>query len=126
MDTTLKKKKVLVVEDDRDLIKVIEIGLGVLGYESIVSMDGKQAVRMAAEEKPDLITIDINMPEIDGFEALRLIRQNPETRSIPVLALTANAFFKDRTECLQSGFDDYLAKPFSRKQLAEHIKDLLG
>ena len=126
MDTTLKKKKVLVVEDDRDLIKVIEIGLNVLGYESIVSMDGKQAVRMAAEEKPDLITMDINMPDIDGFEAVRLIRQNPETRSIPVLALTANAFFKDRTECLQSGFDDYLAKPFSRKQLAEHIKTLLG
>jgi len=63
MDTTLKKKKVLVVEDDRDLIKVIEIGLNVLGYESIVSMDGKQAVRMAAEEKPDLITMDINMPK---------------------------------------------------------------
>ena len=80
---------------------------------------------MAAAKLPSLILMDINMPEMDGFEATRLIRENPRTQSIPIMAVTASKNFKDKQKCLDAGFDDYLSKPFIPSQLASRIETLL-
>jgi len=119
------KKKILIVEDDKDLGYVIEKLLELLGYDSILAFTGKKGVEMAASQLPDLIMLDILLPEMDGFEASRLIRQNPKTRSIPILAVTALTAYKDKQECLQSGCDDYIPKPLIPVQLASRIEKLL-
>ena len=118
------KKKILIVEDNADLNKVLELLLK-SPYETIMATNGKQAVDIAATQVPDLILMDIIMPEMDGLEATRLIRQNPKTRSIPILAITAGLTNSIEDECSRIGFDDFMAKPFTFKQLAPRIEKLL-
>jgi len=118
------KKKILIVEDNPDLNKVLELLLK-SPYETILAVNGKQAVDIATAQLPDLILMDIIMPEMDGLEATRLIRQNPKTRSIPIIAVTATNSAKIRGECLQSGCNDYIAKPFTIKELVSRIEKLL-
>ncbi len=120
----MKKKKILIVEDNPDLSKVLELLLK-SPYETIVAVNGKQAVDIAATQVPDLIVMDIIMPEMDGLEATRLIRQNPKTRSIPILAITAGLSNSIEDECSRIGFDDFMAKPFTYEQLVPRIRKLL-
>ncbi len=117
--------KILIAEDDPDMLDMIQITLDHLGYDSITAKNGKEAVDMADYQLPDLILLDIMMPGMDGFEAARLIRQNPKTHSIPILAVTAKVFPKDREECLKNGCNDYLSKPFTLEELASKIEKLL-
>jgi len=119
------KKKILIVEDNLDLIYVLRSQVQNLGYDSILAVNGKEAVDMAAIQQPDLILMDIMMPVMNGLQATRLIRENPKTRSIPILAVTVLATHKDKEECLQSGCDDYICKPFTPLQLALRIEKLL-
>ncbi len=119
------KKRVLLVEDNPATIDVLQKELSFLGYDSIVAEDGKQAVEKAASLLPDLIIMDISLPKMDGLEATSAIRKNPKTQSIPVLAATARALPGDKEKCIQSGCDDYLAKPFSHRELGAAIKKLL-
>jgi len=119
------KKKILIVEDNLDLINVLRSQVQNLGYDSILAVNGKEAVDMAAIQQPDLILMDIMMPVMNGLQATRLIRENPKTRSIPILAVTVLATHKDKEECLQSGCDDYICKPFTSLQLALRIEKLL-
>ncbi|MFQ5851237.1 MAG: response regulator [Candidatus Binatia bacterium] len=121
-----KKKRILIVEDNPDLIILLQKLVKLLGYDSIVAMNGKQAVDMAIGQMPDLILMDIILPEMDGLEATRLIRKNPKTHSIPIIAVTGRISRKDREKYLQSGCDDYIVKPFARNQLASCIKKLLN
>ncbi len=118
------KKKILIVEDNADLNKVLELLLK-SPYETIMATNGKQAVDIAATQVPDLILMDIIMPEMDGLEATRLIRQNPKTRSIPILAITAGLTNSIEDECSRIGFDDFMAKPFTYEQLVPRIRKLL-
>ena len=118
------KKKILIAEDNLAVNKALQLILEPR-YETIPAMDGKQAVDIAATQLPDLILMDIIMPVTDGFEATRLIRQNPKTSSIPILAVTALYDPIYEEECLQSGCDDHIAKPFTSKQLASIIEKLL-
>ena len=99
--------------------------LGFLGYEMAVARDGVEAVDLAGSARPDLIIMDIMLPKMDGFEATSQIRNNPKTRSIPILAATAKAMPGDRERCLQAGCDGYLAKPFSHLELGQAIDELL-
>ncbi len=113
------------MEDNIDLIHVLGLGLELHGYEVIRATNGKQALNMAACELPDLILLDLSLPDMDGFAAVRQIRQNPKTHSIPILAMTGGASFKVQEEYLQNGCNYFISKPFTAKQLASRIEKLL-
>ena len=119
------KKKILLVEDHPANIEMLRMGLEFLGYAVAVAENGKEAVEMAAAELPDLIVMDILLPNLNGLEAASRIRSNPKTKSIPILAATALAMPGDMEKCLESGCDAYIAKPFTPKQLAAAIEKLL-
>jgi CheY-like chemotaxis protein len=95
-----------------------------LGYESVTATNSEQALSMATSQPPDLILLDVSRPQLDGLAAARLIRQNPKTHSIPIIALTGRNSFNGRDECLKSGCDDYISKPFLPEQLAPRIEKL--
>ena len=116
------KKKILIVEDNLDLTYILLRLVEYAGHDSILAVNGKEAVEMADSQMPDLILMDIMMPEMNGFEATRLIRENPKTRSIPIIAVTAMSSAKDREECLKCGCSDYMSKPFTPSQLAATIE----
>ncbi len=118
-------KKILIVEDNLDLIDYMQDLLHNLKYDAIVATDGKQAVDMASDQLPDLILMDVVLPEMNGLEATRRIRQKTECKSIPILAVTARVLPQAREECLQSGCNDYISKPFTPKELATRIEKLL-
>jgi len=119
------KKKILMVDDDLDLCLIFQTVFELLGYDSVFAVNGKEAVEIATTQKPDLILMDIMMPVLNGYQATRLIRQNPKTRSIPVIAVTALTSTEEREQCFWSGCDDYIAKPFTAKEIASRIKKLL-
>ena len=119
------RKKILIVEDIPGLIHILELEVQRLGYETILANNGQEAVEMALAQLPNLIMMDIMMPEMDGLEAARLIHENPKTRSIPIIAVTALSSRKDKQKCLESGCDDYLSKPFTASQLSSSITTLL-
>lgn len=119
------KKRVLLVEDNLATVDVMRQELEFLGYDVTVAKNGIEAVEMASSELPDLIVMDIRMPKMDGFQAAGQIRGNPKTQAIPILAATAKALPGDREKCLQSGCDDYLAKPFTHRELGAVIERLL-
>jgi CheY-like chemotaxis protein len=118
------KQKILIVEDNRDLLKVLQMLLRD-PYDTVAAMKGEQAVEIAIAERPDLILLDIILPGMDGLETARLIRQHPEIRATPILAMTARVSRIDEEDCILSGCDDYIAKPFTYEQLLPHIKKLL-
>ncbi len=125
LKNTQMTKKILIVEDNIDLIHVLGLALELEGYEIIRATDGKQALNMAASKLPDLILLDLSLPDMDGLEVARQTRQNSKTHSIPILATTGRASFKNREEYLQIGCNDYISKPFTPKELVAIIEKLL-
>ncbi len=123
MDDALLNKKILIVDDNQELLEVMQQGLK--RYSLILAENGKQAVGQAFSLLPDLILMDIMMPEMDGPEAIRLIRQNPRTRSIPILVISAGVIGNIEEECSKIGCDDFIAKPFTFKELGSRIEKLL-
>lgn len=119
------KKRVLLVEDDLATVDVMQQELEFLGYEVAVAGDGKAALDMVTSDPPDMIIMDVRMPKMDGFQAAAMIKENPKTQHIPILAATAKALPGDREKCLASGYDGYIAKPFTVKQLGVAIEKLL-
>lgn len=119
------KKKILLVEDNPATIDIIQTELDYLGYDFSVADNGQKALDLASSYLPDLILMDISIPKLDGLEATTLIRKNPKTKKIPILAATARALPGDREKCLQAGCDDYIAKPFTHHELGAAIKKLL-
>src|SRR5204862_2882907 len=103
--------KILLVEDNEDSREGLTRRLQRRGYEVVTACDGRQGVELARSAAPDLILMDINLPELDGWEATRLIRTAEETRDIPIIALTAHALTSDRQKTLEAGCNDYHAKP---------------
>ena len=119
------KKVILIVEDNLDLIYVLRKQVENLGFDTLLAVNGQIGVEMAAAHMPDLILMDILMPRMNGLEATRLIRQDPKTHAIPVLAVTVLPTHEDREKCLQAGCNDYLNKPFTHEQLGARIEKLL-
>ena len=109
--------KVLYVEDNDDNIFVLKNRLGAGGLHVVIATDGAQGVAMAASEQPDLILMDLSLPVLDGWEATRRIKAAPETRHIPVIALTAHAMIGDREKALAAGCDDFDTKPVELPRL---------
>ena len=118
--------KILLVEDNDMNRDMLSRRLLRRGYEVVIALDGQQAVEMAAAEKPDLILMDMSLPVLDGWEATRRIKAAPETREIPVIALTAHAMSGDREKALESGCDDYDTKPIDLPRLLEKMTAALG
>lgn len=119
------RKKILIVEDIPGLIHILQLEVQRLGYETLLASNGEEAVEMAVAQLPNLIMMDIMMPEMDGLEAARRIRENPQTRTIPIIAVTALTSRKDKKKCLDSCCDDYLSKPFTASRLSSSITNLL-
>jgi CheY-like chemotaxis protein len=116
--------KILYVEDNDDNVYMLKNRLTRAGYTVVVATDGGQGVAMAASERPDLILMDITLPDIDGKEATRRIKADPATKAIPVIALTANAMAGDREAALAAGCDDFDTKPVELQRLLGKIKAL--
>ena len=118
-------KRILVVEDTEDNRQIVGDLLSSAGYELIEAVDGLQGVAAAEREKPDLILMDIQLPGIDGYEATRRIRANPEIAKVPIIAVTSYALSGDEAKTREAGCDGYVAKPFSPRQLLAKIREFL-
>jgi CheY-like chemotaxis protein len=118
--------KVLYIEDNPQNMRLVRKMLNTIGYDMIEALDGQTGVLQIEREHPDIVLVDINLPDIDGLEVLRRIRANDAYRHLPMIALTANAMFGDRQRFLDAGFDGYLAKPISRRELTDSIVQYLG
>jgi CheY-like chemotaxis protein len=116
---------ILLVEDDEANIKTISTYLEAKGYEICCATNGLEALEMVQAKHPDLILMDVQMPEMDGLEATQKIRQMPDVAAIPIIALTALAMEGDREKCLEAGATMYLGKPVKLKQLVSQIQTLL-
>jgi two-component system, cell cycle response regulator DivK len=117
--------KILLVEDNEMNRDMLSRRLTRNGFEVVVAIDGAQAVAMAAAESPDLILMDMSLPVMDGLEATRQVKAAAATRSIPVIALTANALVEDRERALAAGCNDFDTKPVELPRLLEKIKNQL-
>ena len=118
--------RILVVEDNMKNLKLLRDVLQHFGYRVFEAMTGEDGVRMAREITPDLILMDLQLPGIDGAEALRRIRAEAATRSVPVVAVTAFAMPEDRQQCAStSGFTGYVEKPISVRSLPQQVQDFL-
>jgi len=116
-------KRILVVEDTEDNRQIIRDLLSSVGYELIEAADGAEAVAMAQAHRPDLILMDIQLPVMDGYEATRRIRANPELATVPIIAVTSYALSGDETKAREAGCDGYVAKPFSPRHLLAKIRE---
>jgi len=115
-------KKVLVVEDNANNLLLTKDILRHHGYEVIVACNGHEAIRLARERNPDLILMDIQMAVMDGMTAGRILKGDPATRDIKVIAVTSFAMKGDRERILEAGFDDYIAKPLNTRELPLIVK----
>ncbi len=118
-------KKVLVVDDENDAAELLSFNLRVAGFEVITAANGQEALCKARALMPGLILLDVMLPEIDGFEVCRLLRQDPLTCEIPIIMLTAMTSEISRLVGLESGADEYLTKPVSPRQLVSRVNSLL-
>lgn len=117
--------KILIVDDDMAISELIKVNLELLGHAAITCEDGTKGFAMAQQERPDLIILDVMMPEVDGFTVAQRIRHNENTKDIPILMLTALDMIQDKVKGFDSGVDDYLVKPFELDELKVRIRALL-
>lgn len=117
--------RILVIEDNEENRDALSRRLERRGFEVVEAVDGKVGLEMAKAEKPDLILMDMNMPELDGWEATRRIKAQPETVDVPVIALTAHAMAGDRERALDAGCTDYHTKPVEFPKLLLQIEAIL-
>src|SRR4051794_898050 len=120
------KPKILVVDDEPDALELVGFNLERAGLEVVTASDGAQALRKARAMQPALVVLDVMLPEMDGLEVCKSLRQDAQTASIPIIMLTAKASEVDRVLGLELGADDYLTKPFSSRELVLRIRNLLG
>ncbi len=118
--------KILLVEDNEMNRDMLSRRLERRGYEVIVAVDGAEGVARARAEAPDLVLMDMSLPVLDGWEATRQLKAAPETKSIPVIALTAHAMAGDREKALDAGCDDFDTKPIDLPRLLGKLEGLLG
>src|SRR5262245_59709719 len=118
-------KRILVVEDQEDNRQILRDLLGNAGYELIEAVDGQQALAMYAKQRPDLIFMDIQLPLLDGYEVTRRIRTDPESKGIPIIAVTSYALAGDEAKAVAVGCDGYITKPYSPRALLAKVREYL-
>jgi CheY-like chemotaxis protein len=116
---------VLIVEDNDKNRKLVRDTLQVKGYRTVEAVTGEEGVRLAREQRPALVLMDIQLPGIDGIEALKQLRADPLTRAIPVIAITASVMPHDRQKIMSAGFDGFQGKPISVRELLETVRGIL-
>lgn len=121
----MKKAKILIVEDEKDIIELVQYNLEREGFHVVAASSGETAINLLDKESPDLIVLDLMLPGMDGLEVCRLVKEDPKSKNIPLIFLTAKGEESDVVVGLQLGADDYIAKPFSPKILIARIKALL-
>src|SRR3990170_3167969 len=119
-------EKILIVDDDTDTLRLVGLMFERQGYEVISASSGSQALSMARDLQPDLILLDIMMPDIDGYKVTRQLREDPQTTSLPIIMFTAKTQIDDKLLGFEVGADDYLTKPTQPRELTAHIKAVLG
>ena len=120
-------RTLLYIEDNDDNLYMLQLRFDVLGgYEIISATDGAAGLAMAVAERPDLILMDLNLPEIDGWEATRRLKADPATRDIPIIALSAHAMAGDREKALATGCDDFDTKPIEFDRLLAKVEQALA
>ncbi len=119
-------EKILVVEDDIDIIALVEMTLTADGFEVVTAESGLEALTQIQEEPPDLILLDLMMPQMDGYELMNILKTNPETSAVPVIMLTAKGRVHDKVKGLSIGADDYIAKPFAPRELTARVEAVLS
>jgi CheY-like chemotaxis protein len=120
------KKKILLVDDEYFLLEILKDRLEFHGYATVTASDGKEGVAVAKAEKPDLIFMDVMMPEMDGLEATKILKACDETKKIPIVCLSALGRESDIESAKEAGADDYMVKPFQAQALLEKIEQYLG
>jgi two-component system alkaline phosphatase synthesis response regulator PhoP len=119
------QKKILVVEDEQDILQLVKLFLEKEGFRVATAETGPEALKKVKEDKPDLVVLDLMLPELDGLEICRRLRAVPETAMLPIIMLTAKADESDTIIGLELGADDYVTKPFSPKALVARVKAML-
>ncbi len=117
--------KILVVEDEKNILQIVEYNLGKEGYQIVVARDGAEALEKARRDLPDLILLDLMLPKVDGLEVCRQLKREGRTAQIPIIMLTAKTQEADRVVGLELGADDYVGKPFSPRELTARVKAVL-
>jgi two-component system, cell cycle response regulator DivK len=116
---------ILYVEDNPLNMRLVRKILKSLGYHMLEAMDGETGLQLAKKQKPDLILMDVNLPDVDGLEVTQQIKADDALKHIPIIALTANAMHGDRERCLVAGCDGYLAKPVARREIQDTLQHFL-
>ncbi len=122
----MSKKRVLVVEDNMDTYELVRFILEKRGYETFLAMNGRDGVNAAIKQKPDLIIMDLSMPQMDGWTATKIIKEDPSTLSIPLIALTAHALPSDRKRAMDAGCNEYITKPMDIDELVEAVEEWIN
>ncbi|MBY0356739.1 MAG: response regulator transcription factor [Candidatus Obscuribacterales bacterium] len=117
--------RILVIDDDQAIAELIKVNLDLLGHQTTTANDGVKGLALAQQNRPDLIVLDVMMPDLDGFTVCQRLRQNTGTNGIPILMLTALGMTKDKVKGFDSGADDYLVKPFEIPELQVRVRALL-
>jgi len=121
----MSKGHILVVEDNLDNYELVRTILGIAGFDTFLAVNGQDGVDAARKQKPDLILMDMSLPEMDGWEATKLIRDNPETAHIPMIALTVHTLPLEMKRALDAGVNAYLPKPYDASQLIRLVESTL-
>jgi len=117
--------KILVVDDEPHIVMMLEARLRKNGFEVVTATSGSEAMAKVKQDRPDLIVLDVMMPVISGLEVCRMLKENPVTRAIPVILLTAKSTERDQTLGISAGADSYVTKPYTPEELLGQIKELL-
>ena len=121
----MSKEKILIVEDEKDIVKMLDYNLKKEGFRALSANNGEDGLDMARKEHPDLILLDLMLPEMDGLEVCKAIKNDTKTAHIPIIILTAKAQETDKIVGLELGADDYMTKPFSPRELIARIRAVL-
>lgn len=120
------KKVVLVVDDEPDIVDLIKMSLSLANFDTLAAYNGPEALKVLESQKPDLILLDVMMPQMTGFEVCEKIRANPDHKGIPIIILTAKGRRDDAEKGLDVGADEYIIKPFDPTELADQVRSLLS
>ena len=122
----MSPKKILVVDDEVDLVETVRFPLEMEGFDVLISYNGEDALNQARKEKPDLIILDLMLPKLDGYKVCRLLKFDERYKHIPILMLTAKTQEKDKTLGMETGANEYITKPFEMDYLMEKVKAYLN